>query len=372
MKKLFIVVNHDWFFLSHRKDIALAAKKAGWDVTIVTRDTGDRRNIEALGLKFIDLPMDSTRMNPFNELKTIRFLNTLYARNRDAIFHHVGMKIILWGNLAARHNNVTGVVNAVSGLGTLFANEKSMLGGVVLRFIKWGMNRDKVRIIFQNHDDERVMLSRKVIKPGQVVYIKGSGIDLDEYAFVPMPDSGKVKIAYTGRMIEEKGVRVLMDAAEMLKEKYSDQVEFLLIGNVHPNPKTLSREELESRCDGTYLKWLGYRTDVKELLAQSSIVAFPSYYREGLPKSLIEANAIGRPIVTTDSVGCRDTVEDGVNGFIIPVKDSKTLAEKLEILINDRDLRVRMGKEARRIAERDFSIDNVVSRHMEIYNELDS
>lgn len=371
MKKLFIIVNHDWFFLSHRKDIALAAKDAGWDVTIVALDTGDRKKIEDLGLKFINLPLNSTGKRLIHELKTFRFLNSLYSKNRDAIFHHVGLKIILWGNLAARHNNVKGVVNAVSGLGILFDNEQSLMGRVVLKFIKWGMNRDKVRIIFQNHDDERVMMSHGVISPGQKVYIKGSGIDLDDYAFVPMPSSGKIKIAFTGRMIEEKGVRVVIEAAAKLKDKYKDSVEFLLIGDVHPNPKTLSKEELKSYCDGTYIQWLGFRNDVKDLLAESSIVVLPSYYREGLPKSLIEANAIGRPIVTTDSVGCRDTVEDGVNGFLIPIKDSDALAEKLEILINDYDLRVRMGKEARRIAERDFSIKNVVKKHMEIYNELD-
>lgn len=371
MKRLFIVVNHDWYFLSHRKYIAVAARNAGWDVTIVTRDTGDRKKIEDLGLNFINLPMNSTGKRLVHELRTLRFLDSLYSKNRDAIFHHVGVKIILWGTLAARHNHVKGIVNAVSGLGTLFANEQSLMGRIVLKFIKWGMNRDKVRIIFQNHDDERVLMSHGVVRPGQKRFIKGSGIDLDDYAFAPMPTEGKIKIAFTGRMIEEKGVRVVIEAAAKLRDRYKDRVEFLLIGDVHPNPKTLSRQELQSYCDGKYIQWLGQRNDVKRLLSDSSIVVLPSYYREGLPKSLIEANAVGRPIVTTDSVGCRDTVEDGVNGFLIPIKNSDALAEKLEILINDYNLRVRMGIEARRIAERDFSIKNVVEKHMEIYNELD-
>ena len=121
-------------------------------------------------------------------------------------------------------------------------------------------------------------------------------------------------------------------------------------------------------CDGKYIQWLGYRTDVRELLMKSHIVAFPSYYREGLPKSLIEASSIGRPIVTTDSVGCRDVVEDSVNGFIIPIKDAEALADKLRILLDNKDLRVCMGRKSREFAERDFSIDRVISIHMEIYN----
>jgi glycosyltransferase involved in cell wall biosynthesis len=144
----------------------------------------------------------------------------------------------------------------------------------------------------------------------------------------------------------------------------------MLCGDIDNNPQSLSKVELESITDGEYIKWLGHRTDVRELLEQSHIFAFPSYYREGLPKSLIEACAVGRPIVTTDSIGCRDCVIDGYNGFLIPVKDSITLAEKLEILINDKKLRVNMGLNSRKLAEKDFSINNVIQKHLVIYNKL--
>lgn len=370
-KKLFIVVNVDWFFLSHRKEISVAAKDAGWDVTIVAHDTGKTDGIKNLGVKYINLPIDATGLNPLHELKTFLFLRKLYKQNQDAIVHHVGLKNILWGSLAARMANVKGVVNAVSGLGSLFTNDNSIVTKTLLKILKIGHHKRNLKVIFQNHDDESLFDSYKIIQKTQKEFIKGSGVDLDLFSFSEMPDdSEKIKVIFTGRMIEEKGVITLVDAANLLRDKFENKVEFLLVGGLYPNPKALNEDDLTRLCDGKYIKWLGYRNDVKDLLAQSSIVAFPSYYREGLPKSLIEANAIGRPIITTDSVGCRDTVEDGVNGFIISIKDSKALADKLQILIENRYLREKMGKEARRIAERDFSLENVVKKHLEIYDAL--
>jgi glycosyltransferase involved in cell wall biosynthesis len=171
-------------------------------------------------------------------------------------------------------------------------------------------------------------------------------------------------------MIKEKGVFELIEAANILKEKYQNKVRFLLCGGIDDNPKAISKEELKKNCDNDYIQWLGYRTDVKELLEKSHIVAFPSYYKEGLPKSLIEACAIGRPIVTTDSIGCKDAVIDGYNGFLIPIKNSQALAGKLEILIKDKALRMQMGRNSRKLAERDFSIEKVIEKHIEIYNLL--
>ena len=200
--------------------------------------------------------------------------------------------------------------------------------------------------------------------------IKGSGVDLNQYCYTSELESQKIKVLLTARMIVEKGVFVLVDAALKLKEKYRDKVEFLLCGGLDDNPKAIKEEELKSVCDGRYIQWLGYRTDVLELLKSCHIVAFPSYYKEGLPKSLIEAAAVGRPIVTTNSIGCKETVVDGYNGYLIPVKDSDTLAEKLNLLFEDENLRQNMGRNSRILAEKDFSIENVIHRHLEIYSQL--
>lgn len=371
MEKLYIVVNVDWFFLSHRKDIAIAAQQAGWDVTIVTADTGKLKEIEAIGLKTINLPMSRSGMNIREEIGTLKFLYKLYKEERPDVVHHVGMKTILWGTLAARFTKVNGVVNAISGLGGFFAEDnKGFLAKVMPKVLKFSHNRNNLLCIFQNNEDKGLYVKNGIIKEKQARYIKGSGVHLDEFCYTPEPVEGKIRVILTARMIVEKGIFILTEAAERLRPKYKDKVEFLLVGGLDDHPDAITKEQLDTVCDGTYIQWLGYRTDVKELLQSSHIVAFPSYYMEGLPKSLIEADAIGRPIITCNSVGCKETVIDGYNGYLIPTKNVDALVKKLEVLLSNPSLRQEMGRNARKYAEENFSIDIVIERHLNIYKEL--
>ena len=371
--KLLIIVNEDRFFLSHRKEIALAAQKAGWEVTIVCKDTGQRKEVEALGLEMLELPVNPTGMNPIQEFKTWRFLYALYRKNRDAVVHHVGLKNILWGGLAAKLARIHGVVNAVSGLGALFSNNKmGMATKGILAMMRFSNKRNGVKVIFQNQEDKELFLHHGVVEESQIEFIKGSGVDLNVFQYVPEPESETIKVVFTARMVKEKGIIELIEAAESLRHDYEGKVEFWLCGRLAANSDAISREELESRCDGKYIKWLDFQKDIKSVLEQCHIMAFPSFYREGVPKSLIDVCAIGRPIVTTDSIGCKDVVDDGVNGFLIPVRDSKALAQKLRILIEDKDLRIRMGKASRKKAEQEFSLEKVIEKHLEIYNKLQS
>jgi len=287
------------------------------------------------------------------------------------VVHHVGLKTILWGTLAAKLASVRGVVNAVSGLGIFFSEEnQSLLSKILPKVLRFSHYRDRLTVIFQNDEDKSLFLNNRIIREDQAAMIKGSGVDLQQFCYSPEPEEGKIKVLLTARMIVEKGIFVLTDAALKLKEQYKGKVQFLLCGGLDDNPKAIREEELQAVCDGEYIQWLGYRTDVLNLLKDCHIVAFPSYYKEGLPKSLIEATAVGRPIVTTNSIGCKETVVDGYNGYLIPVKDSDTLADRLKRLIEDKALRQEMGKNSRRLAEWDFSIENVVRRHLEIYEDL--
>lgn len=379
-KKLYIVVNVDWFFLSHRLPVALAAKKAGWDVTIVTADTGKLKDIEAAGLKTINLPMSRSGMNIIEELKTLNFLRKLYAKEKPDVVHHVGMKTILWGTLAARFAKVKGVVNAISGLGGFFAEDNtSIMAKIVPMVLRFSHDRKNLLCIFQNDEDKGLYVKNKIIKEKQARYIKGSGVDLKEFSYTPEPvvnenetqnSVKKLRVILTARMIVEKGIFILTEAAERLRQKYEDMVEFLLVGGIDDHPGAITKEQLDAVCDGKYIQWLGYRTDVKELLQSSHIVAFPSYYMEGLPKSLIEADAIGRPVITCNSVGCKEAVIDGNNGYLIPTKDVDALVEKLDILLSNAKLRQEMGRNARAYAEANFSLDMVIEKHLEIYEEL--
>ena len=368
--KLFIVVNVDWFFLSHRKDIALAAQQSGWDVTIVTADTGKLKDIEAIGLKTINLPMSRSGMNIKEEIGTLRFLYKLYKKEMPVVVHHVGMKTILWGTLAAKFAKVNGVVNAISGGGFLANVNKGFLTKVMSKVLKFSHNKKNILCIFQNNEDKGLYIKNGIIKEEQTRYIKGSGVHLDDFCYTPEPIEGKIRVIFTTRMIVEKGVFILTEAAERLRSKYGNSTEFLLVGGLDDHPDAITKEQLDAVCDGSYIQWLGYRTDVKELLQSSHIVAFPSYYMEGLPKSLIEADAIGRPIITCNSVGCKETVIDGYNGYLIPTRNVDALVEKLDMLLSNPALRQEMGKNARKYAEENFSIDIVIERHLNIYKEL--
>ena len=369
--KLFIVVNVDWFFLSHRLPVALAARDAGWDVTIVTADTGKLKEIEKHGLKVVNLPMSRSGMNIIEELKTLRFLYYLYRKEKPDVVHHVGMKTILWGTLAAKFSKVNGVVNAISGLGGFFAEDnKGLLSMVMPMALRFSHNRPNLLCIFQNDDDWNLYVRHRIIRYEQGRFIKGSGVDLKDYCYTQEPSEGKIKVILTARMIVEKGIFLLTEAAERLRSRYSDSVEFQLVGGLDDHPDAITKEQMNAACDGKYIKWLGYRTDVRDLLKASHIVAFPSYYMEGLPKSLIEADAIGRPIITSNSVGCKEAVIDGYNGFLIEPKDVDALTEKLDLLIRDKSLRVKMGRNSREYAEKYFDIETVKEKHLVIYQEL--
>lgn len=370
-KCLLMVVNEDRFFLSHRKDIAIAAQKEGFDVKIVCKDTGQRKDVEGLGLEMIELPVNPTGSNPLEEVRTFLFLLRLYRKQKPDIVHHVGLKCILWGGLAARLTDIKGVVNAVSGLGVLFSDDGyGMTTRMAIRVMRFSSHRENVAQIFQNQEDTKLFQDLRIASKEQCEFIKGSGVNLAEYAYTPEPTTIPLRVVLPARMVREKGIVTLIKAAEILREEMQGKVVFTLCGGLSNNPKGIKEHELREWCDGQYIQWLGYRNDMELLLKQSHIVVLPSYYREGVPKSLIEATAIGRPIITTRSYGCKDTVNDGENGFLIPPKDEAALAEKLRILINDPQLRERMGLKGRQKAEREFSLDSVIDHHLEIYRRL--
>ena len=371
-KKLYIVVNQDRFFLSHRLPIGVAAKDAGYDVTVVGEDTGVSDKIREAGLKTVNMPINKAGTDLKDEIKTFFFLYKLFRREKPDIVHLVGLKTMLWGSLACRLVGVKAIVSAVCGLGVLFSEERahSFMPRSILKVLRVTHKKKRLVVIFQNNDDKAIFMNAKIMKEEQCAFTNGSGINLENYDYTPEPSEGLIKIIFTARMVEDKGPMVLIDAAKKLEAEYRGKVQFLLCGGLDTNPKGISKEMLESRCDGTYIQWLGYRKDVLDLLKQSHIMAFPSWYREGLPKSVIEAEAIGRPVVTTDSVGCRDTVVDGKNGFIIPIKDPDALAAALKKLIDNPELRQSMGRNAREFAVCKFDVNDVVRVHLDVYDSI--
>lgn len=370
-RRLLIVVNEDKFFLSHRKEIGVSALQNGWDVAIVAKNTGKRDVIENLGLEFIEMPVNPTGKKLHQEFRTFRFLHSLYKKEKGAVVHHVGLKNMVWGNMAARMRHVDGVINAVSGLGIMFSDfNPTRLKKILVPILRWGMNSDNVSLIFQNHEDESLFQALGISAKSSVYFIKGSGVSLDDYDGNAHSEEGPLRVIFAGRMVKDKGVLDVIEAAEILREKYQGKVEFVLCGSLSSNSFAVKKEELDRLCDGVYIKYLGYCEDMTSQFARSDIMCFPSYYREGVPKAVLEASAAGLPVITCDSIGCRDTVKDGVNGFLVKPNSPKEVAEKLDILLSNSELRKKMGRESRRIAENEYDVGKVVARHMEIYDRV--
>jgi len=290
----------------------------------------------------------------------------IYKSEHPDIVHHVALKPALCGTLAARICGIDKVVNAFAGLGWIFSSSNWIAR--ILKFFAIFYIRLLLapsQIIVQNHDDKYYV---ERLGCRSVNLIRGSGIDLDVFPSTPEP-TGRVVVILIARMLFDKGVCEFVNAARIVKNR-GRSVRFLLVGAPdNQNPASIPLNKLNDWNDSGVVEWLGHRDDISRLLAESHIVCLPSY-REGLPKSLLEGLATGRPIVTTDVPGCRETVLEGVNGFLVPPKDALTLADVLEKLILDGALRKSMGRESRRIAVSEFSSKRIIAETLAMYTSL--
>ena len=372
INKILFVANVDWFFISHRLIIAEEAMKKGFEVFVACQDTGRSHEISEYGIKFINLSVSRSGTNPISELSTLIRFYEIYNNIKPDIVHHITLKPVIYGTLMSRLLKIKGVVNAVSGLGYSFtANRKGLVKKVMIQLLKIGFNRINLTIIFQNDDDKKTFEDLNIISDTNcIVKIKGSGVDLVNFPQSQLPSFDLIKVLFPTRMLWDKGVKELRISSEILKEKYIDKVQIILCGLADQDNKAgVSAAYLEDWQDGEYVKWIGYQKNMVKIYQDSHIVVLPSY-REGMPKSLLEACAIGRVIVTTDAVGCRECVEDGFNGLKVPVGSSKELATAIEKLILNHELIQQMGENSRKKAEQEFDVKDVVSRHMEIYESF--
>jgi len=369
-RKILIVVNSDWFFLSHRLPIALEAKKQGFEVHVSTRDTGRSPEIVSHGLIFHELPISCSGTNVIEELFAVRHFIKFYKRIKPDLVHHVTMKPVVYGSYAAKLLKIP-VLNAVSGMGYVFTSHKGkVLPFIVKNFIKLGWKPGKTHVIFQNPDDRDQVKKLGLLNGISTTLIKGSGVDLNEYVYKEMPLQSPWRIILPARLLFDKGIKEFKGASKLLKEKWQGKVVFQLAGDVDfGNRTSITEEELETWNDKGYFEWIGFQKNMVELLGEAYLIVLPSY-REGLPKSLIEANAVGRPIVTTDTVGCRECVDSGENGYLAKLQDADDLASKIDAILSNKELALTMSKKARIFAEKNFSITDVVNKHIELYNQL--
>lgn len=371
MKRIVFVVNIDWFFLSHRLPLAIEAINKGYDVYLLTADSGKRTEIEGYGINFINVPFERSGKNLLHEWKCVRSLSGHYKLLKPDIIHHVTLKAALLGSFAAKRSGYTNVVNAISGLGYNFTDGRN---GPLQKFIRFMMKKvfksDNFYFILQNPDDIRMMKELEFVPENHYKLIKGSGVDLREFPFTLPVEKEKIQVLFPARILYDKGVMELIDAAIFLEKKLKGKVLFILAGECDKNNKAVVLvEELQKYLIPGYIEWIGFRKNMISQYQQSDIVVLPSY-REGLPKSLIEACAIGRPIITTDVPGCRECVTDGYNGRLIPLKTVDPLVNAIEELCENKSLREQMGKNSRVLAEQEFSIESVIEKTFAIYEEI--
>lgn len=370
--RLLFVVNDADFFVSHRLAIAVAAREQGAEVHVATPRGPGIARIEQVDLGHHEIPMSRRGINPLAETRSLLALVRLFRKVRPDVVHLVTMKPVIYGGIAARLCHVPSVVAAVAGLGYL--SDSTEAGGRWLRratlpLLRSALGHPKLRVIFQNPDDKRALVSMTALREEQTVLIPGSGIELDRYRYLSEPEP-PIVVTLASRLLKPKGIAEFVSAARQLRERGRD-VRFRIAGAVDPgNPLTVTEDQLDRwRSEGD-VEILGHRADIPALFAASHIVCLPSYYGEGVPRVLLEAAACGRPVVTTDSAGCRDAIVDGETGLLVPPRDATALANAIDALASDEKMRRRMGASGRLLAEQEFDVRRVVERHLEIYAEL--
>lgn len=369
--RLVFVVNSVSFFVSHRLAIADAAVGAGWDVHVIAPRRDNTKALLSTPISFHEVPFKRGGLGLGESGAAIVRTARLLSRLSPDVVHAITPKGILIGATAARLAGTRGLVLAFSGLG--YAHTVRGLRGFLLRkvvqLVYWTvLGHKNLRVIVQNDDDLRVLRSIKRLPDSIVVRTKGSGVDLEQFSPVAAPQ-GLPLVILPARMLWSKGIAEFVAAAEILRRS-GVSARFALVGEVDSeSPDSVPVRSILRWQEAGFVEWWGYRADMAAVLREAAIVCLPSH-REGSPKVLLEAAAVGRPAVTTDVPGCRDIVRPGISGVIVPARNADRLATSLRELIENVPMRERMGVEARRLAEEEFDVRTVVSLNMAAYRAL--
>jgi glycosyltransferase involved in cell wall biosynthesis len=373
-KTILILVNNLGFFVTHRLPIARAAREKGYSVCVGYGELGNASlDILAqfnIGTCFV--PQQRGGINPLRELRSLFFVWRCFLQVRPDLVHLITIKPYLYGGLFAHLTGVKAVVSAVPGLGGLFIRSdwrSRLIRSFLFPLYRIAFSHPNQRVIVQNPHDLEVLVNWGVLDPRKTRLLKGSGVDLSKFSRFVEPE-GIHTICFAARLLRDKGLYDLLSAARILRAR-GVNARFWVAGEPDPRNSTgLSEQEVLKISEEGILELLGYQKDIPALYADSHIICFPSFYGEGIPKTLIEAAAAGRPIVTTDHPGCRDTVISGVSGLLVPIKSPEKLADALQWLIEHPKERVEMGKAGRRFAEHEFAQEQVIDTHLAIYQEV--
>ncbi len=371
MPRLVFVVNSVEFLLSHRLVLVRGARDAGYDVHVVGPLADGVRELERQGIPFHPWTLDRGGQRAGSEARSLLQLVGIYRRLRPDIVHHVTIKPVLYGSFAARATRVGAVVNAVSGLGYIFLArgvKARLRRAAIARAYRIALNTPRSIVVFQNDDDEADLRRLGAVGSATIQKIRGSGVDLARFTRRPEP-SGTPLVVFPARLLRDKGVLEFVDAARQLRRD-GVEVRMALVGSVDPgNPASATEAEAEAWVREGIVEWWGHRPDMPQVFAQANIVCLPSY-REGMPKALLEAAAVGRAIVTTDAPGCRDVIRRGELGLLVPVRDGAALANAIARLATSPELRHELADAIASHAQVHFGQDRALEQHLAVYARL--
>jgi len=363
-KIIAITSNTSWYLYNFRKNTILALIKQGYSVIAIAPEDEYSIKLSELGCEFVHINIDQGGTNPILDIQTFFYFYHIYRKYKIDVALNFTPKNNIYSTLAASLNG-TKSINNIAGLGILFINES--ITSKIVRFLYKISQSKASKLFFQNEDDRQLFLENKITTTVETDRLPGSGVDLSRFIVSPTLDDGNVRFLLIARMLYDKGIQQYVDAARTLKQKYGDNVELCLLGFLDvDNPSAVSKQDMQSWVDEGIVNYLGTSDNVEQEIAKIDCMVLPSYYREGVPKSLLEAGAMGKPIVTTDNVGCRETVDDGINGFLCEPRSSESLTEKLELIINmTHQERLAMGEKSSMKIESEFDERIVINKYLD-------
>lgn len=371
MTKILLSANTDWYLYNFRLALARHLREQGYEVVLVSPPGSYVQDLERAGFRWANWQIGRQSLALWQEIPTLQQVIHLYRQERPSLVHHHTIKPVLYGTLAARLVGIPAIVNSITGRGYVFLADEARarwLRALLEPFYRLTLASSRVGVIFENDFDRQYFLDHRLVNPQRTWLINGVGVDPVRFAPQPEPEGPPV-VLLPARMLWDKGVGDLVEAARLLKARV--QVRVALAGNPDPgNPATISTSQLQAWHNEGVIEWWGFCTDMPATYNRSHIITLPTKYGEGVPTVLLEGAACGRPLVASDIPGCRDVVRDGENGFLVPPNDPEALAQALERLVNDPQLRGRMGTVSRQMVLDQFTHARVNRDTLHVYQQF--
>jgi len=373
LKKILFIVSEDWYFVSHRFNLAKEAISKGYEVSLLTNVNSHKNEIESAGINLLPWSLQRNSFNPIKEIRSIIQIISAINFIQPSLVHSVALKPILYSSIASKFSCVKSIVFAFAGLGYLFTSNKFLIkiGRLpVVISLRLLLNNDNSNFIFQNQDDIDIFLTLKIAKESNINLIPGSGVDTNRF----FPDFQKVRdsvpiIILPARLLWDKGIGDFVEAAKILRDK-DFNARFVLVGQFDPhNPANIPQSKIDEWVRNKIIEYWGFQENMPKILNQSTIVCLPSY-REGFPKVLLEAASCSKPIIATDVPGCRQAVHHNKNGLLVPLRNPKLLAGSIEKMVNDKDLCEKMGEAGLKRVHSELSQEIISKKTFSIWEKI--